>query len=88
MNNILEAGEYDELIRFNTSLGKGKVKIIGRSTEVNELVVELRNNQKGFLLARVLGNNMTPENLVQLGFLMRDSKSLQKKIMNLLPMKD
>ena len=62
---ILKNGKFIDLMKLKTSYGKGVVKYIGNDEEIDEVIIYGDNDEKGFMLIRVLGNNMKPANLVQ-----------------------
>lgn len=62
---ILKNGKFIDLMKLKTSYGKGVVKYIGNDEVIDEVIIYGDNDEKGFVLVRVLGNNMKPANLVQ-----------------------
>lgn len=52
-------------MKLNTSYGKGVIKYMGNDEMIDEVIIYGDNDEKGFMLIRVLGNNMKPENLVK-----------------------
>ncbi|MDV7138543.1 DUF4252 domain-containing protein [Maribacter sp. TH_r10] len=62
---ILKNEKFIDLMKLNTSYGKGVIKYIGNEEEIDEVIIYGDNDEKGFMLIRVLGNNMKPANLVQ-----------------------
>lgn len=66
VKTILNQPQYNELMAFNTGKRRGAVKFLGTDEAIDELVIFGSDNERGFFLARVLGNNMKPENMAQL----------------------
>lgn len=62
---ILKNEKFIDLMKINTSYGKGVIKYIGDDEMIDEVILYGDNDEKGFMLIRVLGNNMKPANLVQ-----------------------
>ena len=62
---ILKNGEFNELMKVNTSYGKGVIQYLGDDETIDEVVIYGDSDDKGFMLIRVLGDNMKPANLVQ-----------------------
>jgi len=62
---ILKNEKFIDLMKLNTSYGKGVIKYIGDDEMIDEVIIYGDNDEKGFMLIRVLGNNMKPANLVQ-----------------------
>lgn len=65
---ILKDDRYQELFRGgNSTDGKIIVKYIGTDTTIDELIIFGTTNQQGFAIVRVLGDNMEPAKIMQLG---------------------
>ena len=62
---ILNNEKFIDLMKLNTRYGKGVIKYIGDDETIDEVIVYGDNDEKGFMLIRVLGNNMKPANLAQ-----------------------
>ena len=62
---ILKNEKFIDLMKLNTSYGKGVIKYIGDDEMIDEVIIYGDNDEKGFMLIRVLGNNMKPANLIQ-----------------------
>ncbi len=62
---ILKNEKFIDLMKLNTSYGKGVIKYIGNDEMIDEVIIYGDNDEKGFMLIRVLGNNMKPANLIQ-----------------------
>ncbi|HIE44708.1 MAG TPA: DUF4252 domain-containing protein [Flavobacteriaceae bacterium] len=63
---ILKNPNYIEMMRINMHGSKIKVKYIGTEDSIEELILFASNKDAGFALARVLGNDMRPENMIKL----------------------
>lgn len=63
---ILKNEKFIELIKMNTPYGKATVKYMGDEDAIDEVIIYGDNEDKGFLLVRVLGKNMNPANMMQL----------------------
>lgn len=67
VNDILKNEKYEELMRGSTSDGKFQIKFIGESeASIDELILFGSSNDKGFVLARVLGDDMNAGKLMTL----------------------
>ena len=62
---ILKNEQFIDLMKLNTKYGNGIIKYIGDDETIDEVIVYGDNDEKGFMLIRVLGNNMKPANLAQ-----------------------
>ncbi len=66
VNAILKNPNYNELMRMGSG-GKGAVvKYLGDDDSIDEVVIFGKDDEMGFALVRVLGDNMNPANMVQL----------------------
>ncbi|MFK5973846.1 MAG: DUF4252 domain-containing protein [Flavobacteriaceae bacterium] len=63
---ILKSDKFIELMKMNTSYGKATVRYLGDENVIDEVIIYGDNDDKGFVLIRVLGNKMNPAHLVQL----------------------
>ncbi|THD67476.1 DUF4252 domain-containing protein [Robertkochia marina] len=66
VNAILKNDAYEELMRINTGSAKGVVKILGDEDSIDEVILFGNDDSQGFALIRVLGDDMRPENVMQL----------------------
>jgi len=63
---ILKNPEFTELMKMNTSMGKATIKYLGKEDAIDEVVIYGDSKEKGFVLVRVLGDDMNPANLGKL----------------------
>ncbi len=63
---ILKNEEYQELMRMNSGGYGGVVKYLADGDTVDEVIIYASNNEKGFALVRILGNNMTVNGMLEL----------------------
>ena len=66
VQKILKNKDYIELMRANSNGYKIIAKYVGTEKSIKELLLYVSDNSKGFLLARVLGEDMKPENMLLL----------------------
>ena len=50
---------------MNTAYGKATISYLGDDEAIDEVVIYGDSNDKGFLLVRVLGDDMNPANMIQ-----------------------
>lgn len=62
---ILGNSKFTELMKVNTSYGRGTVQYLGDEDAIDEVVIYGDSDDKGFMLVRILGKNMNPAKLVQ-----------------------
>lgn len=63
---ILKNPAYIELMRMNSNGRKIIAKYVGTENEMEEALIFVSDNNQGFALARVLGEDMKPENMIKL----------------------
>ncbi len=74
VKDILKDPKYQELMRGGSSKdGKFMVKFIGEVENIDELIVFANANDKGFLVARVLGDDMNAGKLMSLQSVLKDA---------------
>lgn len=67
VKTILKSEIYNDLMRAgNTSDGKLYIKYIGEDSEIDELIVFGFSSEKGFVIIRVLGDNMEISKIMKL----------------------
>jgi len=66
VKSILKNDRYNELIRMKHKNAHIMVKFLGKDDAVNEFILFASDNNKGFALARVLGNQMDPEKIIKM----------------------
>ncbi len=66
VNNILKDKRFNELMKLNSSYGKGVIKYLGDDDAIDEVIIYGSSKDKGFALVRVLGKNMNPAHLAEL----------------------
>ncbi|ASV31912.1 DUF4252 domain-containing protein [Maribacter cobaltidurans] len=66
VKTILSNDNYSELIKMNTEFGRATVKYLGDDDAIDEVIIYGDNDDKGFAIIRVLGDDMNPAHFVQL----------------------
>ena len=66
VNAILKDDHFVELIKLNSKYGKGVIKYLGDEDAIDEVVIFGNQDDMGFALIRVLGNNMNPAHVMEL----------------------
>ncbi len=69
---ILKNKSYNELIRVKHKNANIIVKFLGNDDAVNEFILFASDNNKGFALARILGNKMDPEKIMKMAKNLKD----------------
>ncbi|MBU3027146.1 MULTISPECIES: DUF4252 domain-containing protein [Zobellia] len=65
IKSILKNEDFTELMKMNTEFGKATIKYLGDDDAIDEVVIYGDNEDKGFVVVRVLGKNMNPARMVQ-----------------------
>lgn len=80
---ILKDERYEDLFRGgNSTDGKIIVKYIGTDTTIDELIIFGSANDRGFAIVRVLGNNMEPAKIMQLGSVINQMTTDESNVMD------
>ena len=66
VREILKDDEFVELMKINSSYGKGVIKYLGEDDAIDEVIIFGDNNEQGFALIRVLGKDMNPAHIMHL----------------------
>jgi len=73
IKTILENPKYEELMRGGNSVdGRFKVMFIGEVDNVDELILFGNSDDKGFVVARVLGDDMNAGKIMSLQSVLKD----------------
>lgn len=73
VNAILKNPKYEELMRGgNTTDGKFVVKFLGDIDNIDELIIFGNANNKGFAIARILGDDMNAGKLMSLSSVLKN----------------
>ena len=75
VKEILKNPKYEELMRGgNSTEGKFVVKFLGEIDNIDELVIFGNANNKGFMIARILGDDMNAGKLMSLQSVLQNAK--------------
>jgi len=66
VKEVLNQDEYAELMRYGKGSQGAKVYLVDDGEKINEIIIFANDKEKGWLLVRVLGNDMKPEKIMQL----------------------
>lgn len=66
VKQILKNEDFIELMKINSSYGKGVIKYLGEDDAIDEVIIYGDNKEQGFALVRVLGKNMNPAHIMQI----------------------
>ena len=84
VKKLLKADHYDELIKFNNGTMGASVSTKGEGEHLEEFVIFVNENNNGFGIVRVVGKNMTPNNVMTIVTLLQKA---DLKVEQLQPLK-
>jgi hypothetical protein len=70
----LVKNEYEELMKMNDGKSGASISTKGEGEHIDEFVVFVHNEDNGFGVVRVLGDDMTPTNVLTIAGLLQESK--------------
>lgn len=89
VKTILKNENYEQLMRFGNTKNGGSIYVVGNEDVIDEFVLFASGEEQGFVIARILGDNMNPNNIINLIEVLRKSeldleqlKPLQKALTN------
>lgn len=74
VGKILKQEQYQELMHFNSNGSRASVKFVGDENNIEEFIVYANNKDMGFAVVRVLGNEMTPTDIMNFMDVLQQSK--------------
>lgn len=66
VKDILKNNEYQELMRFGNGSNGGAVYFVGKEDNIEEMVLFASGSETGFVVTRVLGDEMNPSKMLNL----------------------
>lgn len=66
VKTILKDEQYEQLMRFGNSKNGGSIYLVGETDNIDEFVLFASGDEQGFVIARVLGDNMNPNSVINL----------------------
>ncbi|UMB61130.1 DUF4252 domain-containing protein [Lutibacter sp. A80] len=66
VKSILKNPKYKQLMRVNMGKGNVSVNYLGEEDAIDEVVVFGSDNNKGFAIIRVIGENMNPSEIIKI----------------------
>lgn len=71
VKSLLKSGPYEELMHFGSADKGASVSMLGEGEDIDEFVVYFHEDKTGFGVVRVLGEDMTPNDVLALVGLIR-----------------
>ena len=66
LKTILDQDRYKTLMKYGSNKEGAMLKYVGLEDAIDEIIVFVRNDEKGFALFRLLGDDMRPEQMIKL----------------------
>jgi len=66
VTQILKGKDYQELMKVGSGKDAASVSFVGDIDHINEFVFFAKKEENGFAVVRVLGNNMNPNNIMNM----------------------
>jgi hypothetical protein len=70
---ILKGKDYQQLMKVNSGKDAASVSFIGNEDHINEFIFFAKKSDNGFAVVRVLGNDMNPNNIMNMISLLKSS---------------
>ena len=71
VKDVLKSDSYDELVKFNSGGMGASINTKGEGEHIDEFVIFVHNTKTGFGVVRVLGDDMTPNNVMTIAGLLQ-----------------
>jgi hypothetical protein len=73
VTQILKGKEYNELMKIGSGKDAASVSFVGDENHINEFVLFAKKKDNGFAVVRILGNDMNPNNIMNMLSVLKSS---------------
>lgn len=73
VTQILKGKDYQELMKVGSGKDAASVSFVGDENHINEFVLFAKKKENGFAVVRILGNDMNPNNIMNLLSVLKSS---------------
>jgi hypothetical protein len=73
VTQILKGENYQELMKVGSGKDAASVSFVGDENHINEFVLFAKKKENGFAVVRILGNDMNPNNILNMISLLKSS---------------
>ena len=73
VTEILKDKDYQQLMKVGSGKDAATVSFVGDENHINEFVFFAKKKENGFAVVRILGNNMNPNNIMNMISLLKSS---------------
>jgi hypothetical protein len=74
VTNILKDKKYQQLMKYSSGKEGASVSFVGTDEHIEEFVLFANQEKSGFAVIRILGKDMSPNSMITLASLIKDSK--------------
>jgi hypothetical protein len=79
VSQILKGKDYQELMKFGSGKDGASVSFVGEDDSIDEFVFFAKNQDNGFAVVRILGDDMNPNNIMNMiGVLQKANVDLEQ----------
>lgn len=73
VTQILKNKDYQELMKIGSGKDAASVSFVGEENHINEFVLFAKKKENGFAIVRILGNDMNPNNIMNMISLLKNA---------------
>jgi hypothetical protein len=73
MKEILKGEQYQELMKYGSGKDAASISFVGDEDNINEFVLFGKKEDNGFAVVRILGNDMNPNNIMNILSILKSS---------------
>jgi len=73
VSKILKGKDYQELVKFGSGKDAASLSFVGDEDHINEFILFAKKKDHGFSVVRILGNDMNPNNIMNMISLLKSS---------------
>lgn len=73
VTQILKDASYQELMKVGSGKDAASVSFVGDENHINEFIIFAKKKENGFAVVRILGNDMNPNNVMNMISLLKSS---------------
>ena len=70
---ILKGEDYQELIKIGSGKDGASISYLGTADNINEFILFAKRKENGFAVVRILGDNMDPNNILNMISLLKSA---------------
>ncbi|GGC96156.1 hypothetical protein GCM10011508_24230 [Flavobacterium lutivivi] len=71
---LLKSKDYSELIKIGSGSDMASISFVGNEDDIDEFVLFAKKKDNGFGIVRILGNDMNPNNIINMISVLKDSQ--------------